>query len=107
MKESPLGFQYDWADLEPIRPLICAVIVGQALGAGAALLLAEHLPGWFERLWFGAALATLPAFLIGLAVQAHDRPGSLGEHRVLVRRFGLVAAALAVFAIAMPPPALA
>lgn len=101
MKESAFGFEYDWGDLQPIRPLMWVLIAAQALG-GALGLLMPHFPNWFESLWFGAAVATLPGFLVGLPVQAWCRPGSLGEHKVMVRRLGLVAVVLTVYAFAMP-----
>ena len=101
MKESPFGFEYTWADLQPIRPLAMVVHGAQLLGGVLGLLL-PRFPHWFESLWFGAAIATLPAFLVGLAFQAHLRPGSLAQHKVMVRRLGLIAALLTAFAVAMP-----
>lgn len=101
MKETPLGFEYSWADLQPIRALSWVVVAGQVIG-GLAGLVYPRFPGWFEAMWFGAALSTFPSFLVGLAVQAHDKPGSLGENKLMVRRFALIAAFLSVFALAMP-----
>jgi hypothetical protein len=101
MKEAQFGFEYTWADLEPIRALTVVVLAGQVAGAATGLLVPQFAD-WFKNLWFGGAIATLPAFLIGLVVQSRWRPGSLSEHKLMVRRLGLVAAALTVFAIAMP-----
>jgi hypothetical protein len=101
MKESQFGFQYSWADLQPVRAL--TVVVGGAQIAGALAGLAfPQFPDWFESLWFGAAIATFPAFLVGLAVQSRLSPGSLAENRVMVRRLGLIALFLSAFALAMP-----
>lgn len=97
MKASTRGFRYDWADLQPIRALALVVCAGQALGAVAGLLWA-HAPPGLDVLWHGAALATLPAFLVGLAVQAGLRPGSLRENKALVCRFALVAVLLSGYA---------
>lgn len=101
MKETPFGFEYSWADLQPIRALSIVVVAGQLMG-GVAGLVYPRFPFWFEAMWFGAALSTLPSFLVGLVVQAHDKPGSLGANKVMVRRFGLIAALLSGFALAMP-----
>ena len=101
MKESQFGFEYSWADLQPIRALAVIVLLAQVAGAALGYLF-PHFPRWFESLWFGAAIATFPAFLVGLIVQARLRPGSVRENRVMVRRLGLIALALSVFAIAMP-----
>lgn len=101
MKESQFGFEYSWSDLRPIRALAVVVFGAQIIGAALGLML-PRFPRWFESMWFGGALATFPAFLIGLLVQARLKPGSLSEHKVMVRRLGLIAAFLTVFAIAMP-----
>lgn len=101
MKESRFGFEYTWADLQPIRALSVVVIGAQIVG-GILGVVFPQFPKFFESLWFGAAIATFPAFLIGLAVQHRLRPGSLGENRVMVRRLGLIALALSAFALAMP-----
>jgi hypothetical protein len=53
-------------------------------------------------MWFGGAIATFPAYLLGLFVQARHRPGSLAANRVMVRRLGLIAALLSLVALAMP-----
>jgi hypothetical protein len=69
---------------------------------GVVGFLLPRFPHWFESLWFGAAVVSFPAFLVGLAVQARWRPGSIAEHKVMVRRFGFIAAVFSVFALAMP-----
>jgi hypothetical protein len=101
MKESQFGFEYSWADMKPIRALSVIVLGAQVLGCVAGLLLAPF-PKWFDSLWFGGAVGTLPAFLVGLLVQSRLRPGSVRENEVMVRRLGLIAAALTAFAVAMP-----
>jgi len=101
MKESQFGFEYSWADLQPIRPLMVVVLIAQILGAAVSLALARF-PNLFESLWFGGAIATFPAFVIGAVLQAKLRPGSLGENRIMVRRLGMIALLLTVIAIAMP-----
>lgn len=101
MKESQFGFEYSWSDLQPVRALAVTVYAAQVMGALAGLAF-PRFPGWFESLWFSAALCTFPAFIIGLVIQSKLRPGSLMENKVMVRRLGLVAAALSVFAVAMP-----
>jgi hypothetical protein len=72
-------------------------VVGALLG----LVLVPHAH-WFLRLWSGAALATFPAFLVGLVVQSRLRPGSLHENYVMVRRLGLIALLLSLVAPFMP-----
>jgi hypothetical protein len=101
MRESHLGFEYSWSDLKPIRVLAVTVIALQLVGAAIGLAL-PRFPDWFESMWFGAALATFPAFLLGALLQARSTPGRLTEHKVMVWRFGLIAAALSAFALAMP-----
>jgi hypothetical protein len=101
MRESQLGFQYSWADLQPVRALAITVLVAQLAGALLGFFFAAQ-SSWFMRLWLGGALATFPAFLVGLAIQSRIRPGSIGENRVLVRRLGLIAFLLSVVAAFMP-----
>jgi hypothetical protein len=101
MKESQFGFQYSWSDLQPVRALAVIVVGAQIAGALAGLAF-PHFPRWFESLWFGAAIATFPAFLVGMAVQSRLRPGSLTENRTMVRRLGLISLFLSAFALAMP-----
>ena len=101
MKESQFGFEYTWADLQPVRALAVVVVAAQVVGGVVGLLL-PRFPSWFESLFFGAAVVCFPAFLVGLVVQARWRPGSLAEHKVMVRRFGFVAAVFSAFALAMP-----
>ena len=101
MKESPFGFEYSWADLEPVRPLFVTVLLAQFLGAAFGLW-SDKFPSWFDNIWVAAAFATFPGFLLGLPVQMRLRPGSLGEHRVMVRRLGMVALLLSVAALIWP-----
>ena len=101
MKETRFGFQYSWADLQPVRALSAVVGAGQVIG-GVAGLVYPRFPNWFEAMWYGAALSMLPSFLVGLAVQAYDKPGSLGENKVMVRRLALIATFLSAIALAMP-----
>ncbi|WP_440224246.1 hypothetical protein ACQQ2N_03265 [Dokdonella sp. MW10] len=101
MKESQFGFSYSWRDLEPIRALSVVVLGAQVLGAALGFLL-PRFSHWFESMWFGGALATFPAFLLGMFIQDRWKPGSLKEHKVMVLRLGLIAALLSLFAIAMP-----
>lgn len=97
--ESELSPEQRWGDLAPIRPLMWTLIAAQALGAAAGGFV-QPVPGWFESLWLGAAAASLPGFVAGLAVQAWRHPGSLGEHAGAVRRMGFIAAALGAYAAA-------
>jgi hypothetical protein len=101
MKESPFGFEYSWSDLQPVRSLAITVFGAQLIGAAIGLLVASH-SSWFLKLWFGAAVVTFPAFLLGLVIQSRIKPGSIGENRVMVRRLGLIALLLSVVAVFMP-----
>ena len=101
MKESPFGFEYSWSDLQPVRALAVTVVVAQFVGAALGLAFAWH-SSWFLKLWFGGAIATFPAFVLGLIVQSRFKPGSIGKNQVMVRRFGLIALALSVVAVFMP-----
>ena len=101
MKESQLGFEYSWADLQSIRALAVTVILLQIAGLVLGLALA-HQSTWLLRAWFGGALVTFPAFLLGLAIQSRVQPGGISENRVLVRRLGLIAFLLSAMAVGMP-----
>ena len=101
MKESPFGFQNSWEDLQPVRPLFVTSLVVQSLGAVLGLWFAVF-PSWLVNIWAGGALATLPGFLVGLALQAHLRPGSIGENHVMVQRMGLVALVLSLSVFVLP-----
>lgn len=101
MKESQFGFEYTWADLQPVRVLATTVFGAQIAGAILGFWLGTN-SNLFVNIWFGGAVATFPAFLVGLALQARLRPGSLTVNLVMVRRFGLIAFALTIIALAMP-----
>jgi hypothetical protein len=105
VKESQLGFRYTWADLQPVRVLALTVAIAQGLGAFVGLwfpVRGDHFLG----LWVGAAVAILPAFLLGAALQSKLHPGSLGENRVMVRRLGMLALLFLVvgFAVVLHNP---
>jgi peptidoglycan/LPS O-acetylase OafA/YrhL len=101
MRESPFGFQYSWADLKPIRPLATIVLIAQVFGALIGVIFASHSQ-FFWRLWFGGAITTFPAFIVGAFVQSHLKPGSISENKIMVRRLGLIAAILSLAALFMP-----
>lgn len=95
MHESKFGFEYYWSDLQPIRPLVWVVIAAQL--AGSVLGYTElSMPDALDRIWTGGAIASFPGYLAGCAVQALMRPGSFREHRVMLRRLGLLAALMSV-----------
>jgi hypothetical protein len=101
MRESQFGFEYTWSDLRPIRALVIVVLAAQLVCMVVGLAYAPHTD-WFHRLWFGGAIATFPAFVVGLFVQTWLRPGSIGENIVVVRRLGFIAALLTLVAFFMP-----
>lgn len=101
MRESQLRFEYTWADLQGIRALAITVILAQCAGMALGLIFAPQST-WLLRAWFGGALNTFPAFLIGLAIQWRAQAGSIRRNRVLVRRVGLLALLLSAIAVAMP-----
>ena len=100
MHQSRFGFYYTWADLQPVRALMIVVVGAQICGAVLGGLFA-HQPTGFRSIWFGAAIATFPAFLAGVPIQSKWRPGSLAQNRVMVWRLGIVALLLTVAAIVM------
>ena len=102
MQESRFSFYYTWADLQPVRAL-AIVVFGAQIGGAVIGVLFAHQPTLLRSIWFGAAIATFPAFLAGLAIQSRWRAGSLAQNRVMVWRLGLVALVLTVAAIFMPP----
>lgn len=99
MQESQSDFSCSWADLRPIRGLVVTLLVMQIVGAIAGLLLLGHNMWWFLRLWFGGAVVTFPAFLVGLVIQGRLRPGSINENRVMVRRLGVISLLLTIAAL--------
>jgi hypothetical protein len=101
VQESPFGFEYSWADLQPVGVLVVTVVAAQAAGGALGLAFAPHSE-WFFRLWFGGAVATFPAFVVGSFIQSRMRPGSIAGNLVMVRRLGLIAAILSLVAVFMP-----
>src|SRR5262245_30499611 len=101
MRESPLGFEYTWEDLRPVRPLFVTTLVCQGLGAIAGFAIG-YFPAWFENVWIGAAVATFPGFVLGIPVQRRARAEAIAENLVMVRRIGLVALVLSVAGLTMP-----
>jgi len=84
-----------------VRALAITVFAAQAIGAVLGLILGQQ-SSWFLQLWFGGAIATFPAFLVGLVLQSRLRPGSIGQNRAMVRRMGMIALVLSLVAIFVP-----
>ncbi len=93
MNESQFGFEYSWQDLRPVRPLFLTLLTAQFAGIALGLVAARHLP-FADAAAAAGALASLPGYLLGLLVQLRAAPQRIGEHAVMVRRIGLVAAML-------------
>jgi hypothetical protein len=100
MQESPFGFHYTWTDLQPVRALAITVLVAQVIGAVFGLIFGQQST-WGEQIWCGGAIATFPAFLVGLVIQSRLRPGSIGQNLVMVRRMGLIALLFSIIAVFM------
>jgi len=101
MKAHGPGFEYSWSDLRPVRAIAVAVLLAQIVG-GVLGYFFPQFPRAFPSIWFGAAVGTLPAFLVGLLVQARWRPGSISANSLMVRRLGIISAGLTLFAVVMP-----
>ena len=101
MKENQFGFEYSWADLQSIRTLAVISFAFQIGGALFSLWL-SHYVEWFSNLWAGGALATFPGFVVGLVAQRLKDPLSISQNKTMVRRLGLVAAALSLSVLVMP-----
>jgi len=101
MRESQFGFEYTWADLQPVRPLAVATFVAQVIGAAIGLAVSAY-PSWFANLWAGGALATFPGFLLGLLLQYLLNAERIREHRVMVRRMGIIALVLTLSVFVTP-----
>jgi hypothetical protein len=101
MRDDHLGFSYKWTDLAPVRGLVAFVVVFQVVGLVAGALL-PRFPSTYDSAWFGAAVATLPAFLVGLVLQLKLNRANITGNKRMVWHIGLVATALSVFALAMP-----
>lgn len=59
-----------------LRPYTAVLSLGQILGALAGYHWGTHA-SWVDNLWVGGALATLPAYGLGLAALRIIRPGTL------------------------------
>jgi hypothetical protein len=101
MKESPFGFEYNWADLQPIRLLMIVVVSFQVAGAMVGLWVA-HYSEWFSNLWAGGATATFPGFLVGFIAQRAKDPTSISSNKVMVRRLCVLSLFLSLVAFLMP-----
>ena len=102
MKEYPFGFEYNWEDLRPIRPLAVVVLITQTVGSLLGLWLWKY-PELFENLLVGGAAASFPGYIAGMALQKYLQPNSLSKNKVMVRRLGFVALLLSVVAVFFPP----
>jgi hypothetical protein len=87
--------------MRPLKPLYAAMMVAQVAGAVLGLWLARH-GTWFEDLWTGAALATLPGYLVGVQAQKRWSPANLLANAATVRRIGLAAVVLFLAVLLMP-----
>lgn len=87
--------------MRPLRPLYIAIFVAQSAGAVAGYWI-EPYPSWFENVWAGAALLTLPGYLAGWAVQNKVSPAALQAHGNTVRRIGFAAMLLSLAVFFMP-----
>jgi hypothetical protein len=101
MKESQLGFEYSWEDLQPIRPLYVTVLITMFVGSGLALW-AGKSPSWIINFGTGGGLGCFPGFLFGLPVQLRLRPGSIRANRTMVWRLGAIALLFSVVALFVP-----
>jgi hypothetical protein len=101
MTDPGFKLSYTWDDLRPVHPLFVTVLIGEALGALSGLWL-KGIGDWYEAIWAGAALATLPGFLVGLFIQHRLRPGSIGANRSLVIYLGAVILLLFVCGLTFP-----
>lgn len=101
MKEGQFGFEYTWADLQPIRILAVVAFAFQIVGALIGLWI-EHYSEWFSNLWAGGALASFPGFVAGYIVQAIRAPSGISENKTMVRRFGVIACLLSLCVFVMP-----
>jgi hypothetical protein len=101
MEENQFGFEYSWADLQPIRLLMLVVISFQVAGSVLGLWVA-HYSEWFSNLWAGGAIATFPGFLVGFIAQRSKDPTTISSNKVMVRRLGLVALVLFLSVLIIP-----
>lgn len=81
-----------------LRVLYRTLLAAQTAGAVCGVV-ARHAPTVFEQLWTGAAVATLPGYLVGWW-WLRRRPDFM-IHRTDVARVGLAAAAFALAGIAV------
>ncbi|MGE5523436.1 MAG: hypothetical protein ACM3SS_06965 [Rhodospirillaceae bacterium] len=87
--------------MRPLRALYAGIFIAQLVGAIAGLSIALY-PSWFENLWKGAALLTLPGYAVGWGAQKKTGPVALQVHGNTVRRIGVAAAMLSIAVFSMP-----
>jgi len=76
------------------RTLLAAQLAGAVIGLAFA-----PLPAIVDNVWTGAALATLPGYLLGALWLRHRRRAEYVAHRTNVARVGLAAVVFAVAGI--------
>lgn len=84
-------------DLHRVWRIVVAVVVCQLLGGAASLLIGVH-HFWFMNFWLGAAIGTLPGFIVGAVWHfsgGADRRNSIGVACFI----GLIAVFLSVVAV--------
>ncbi|MGO4261470.1 hypothetical protein [Lysobacter sp. TAB13] len=98
MQEPQFGSRYSLSDLQPVWPVMLAVLLAELIGAAIGYY-ALSAPHPILRLWLGAALAALPGYALGLILQRKLRPDRFRTHRPLIRRLGVLAALLTLTAV--------
>lgn len=102
MKESQFGFSYTWQDLKPVWALAISVIVFQVIGATLLYLLVSIDAHWFQVLWMGGAIATLPGYIVGLLLQHRIDVKSINHNKTMVYRLGMIAVVLTLVGLFVP-----
>jgi hypothetical protein len=79
-----------WSELKSIKPVLVTVFLGQIAGGTVGVIFLRP-PSSMSKLWIGAALATLPSFFLGLAMQAYLGHVNIRQKRFQIAGLGLLA----------------
>lgn len=105
MSNSPLHLSLTKEALAPVRAVYWVVCGSQVVGMAIAFMVWSDRRG-VEAMWTGAALATLPGFLFGLAFQNLLHPSSLAKNSAVLVRMGILSLMLFAAAFLIPISAL-
>lgn len=82
---------------------VIVLVVALQFAGGVYGILSKQYDFWFFSLWAGAAMATLPGVVLGIAWSFKSEPTSILDHKGIVLFYVLISAALLVAAFTFGP----